>query len=71
MAAKLFVVNLKVGHGAAELTPPAVATENLPPQRIHTTPVEFRSKRAHKALLLRLSRKIFSVGLPLVFVKNK
>jgi hypothetical protein len=29
MAAKLFVVNFKVGHRATRLTPPAIATQHL------------------------------------------
>jgi len=61
VAAKLFVVNLKVGHRAARLTPPTVATENLLPKsfvqhRIRAQATEFRSNRVHDAISLRLPR---------------
>ena len=34
MAAKPFVVDLQVRHGAARLTPPAITTQNLLPQAL-------------------------------------
>jgi hypothetical protein len=59
---KPFVVHPEIRHRAARLTPPAIATQDLPPQALRTTSgpaasaAGFLSRRTHDAFSLRPSR---------------
>jgi hypothetical protein len=63
MAPELFVVNLKVAHRAAELTPPTVATQHLTAKLFVQCGIEspastFRPHGSHSTFWVRFCRNV-------------
>src|SRR5450631_4474938 len=61
VAAKVFVVDLQVGHSSTRLTAPAIATQDLPSKsvvccRIQPQAHGLLANRVHEAVLLKPSR---------------